>query len=199
MLTVSCLALARACRDPARNDRGRNRYGGNAMKTWDAIMIGTVTAGALLLAGQALAQGADGVPGDRLVVPLPDVSALSDDQARELTRELAEANVISENCPDYTINDGEWQLLNGTSDALTAQLGLDPLAYDREFFRPAFNLLDDPAACDTRGPEVAQLIERLVAMGGDTQPDLPEPAETEAEAEAETEAPAEPPAEQPAE
>lgn len=171
------------------------------MKTWDAIMIGTVLAGALLLAGQALAQGADGVPGDRLVVPLPDVSALSDDEARTLTRELAEANVISENCPDYTVDDGEWQLLNGTSDALTAQLGLDPLAYDREFFRPAFNLLDDPAACDTRGPGVARMIERLVGMGGDTRPDLPDHAEPEPDPETETpaEAPAETPAETPAE
>lgn len=167
------------------------------MKTWDAIMLGTVTVagltmGGLMLGGQALAQGADGVPGDRLVVPLPDVSALSEPEARDLTRELAEANVISDNCPDFAVTDGEWQLLNGTSDELSAQLGLDPLAYDREYFRPAFNLLDDPQACETRGPEVAQVVERLVAMGGSTQPDLRAPAEAaEAPTEDDTPAPAE--------
>ncbi|MFN3526831.1 MAG: hypothetical protein ACK4YU_12130 [Paracoccus sp. (in: a-proteobacteria)] len=161
------------------------------MKTWDAIMLGTVAVAGLLLAGQVLAQGADGVPGDRLVVPLPDVSALSEPEARDLTRELAEANVISDNCPDFAVTDGEWQLLNGTSDELSAQLGLDPLAYDREYFRPAFNLLDDPQACETRGPEVAQVVERLVAMGGSTQPDLPEPAaDTPAETPTEDDTPA---------
>lgn len=147
------------------------------MKTWDVIMVGAVAAGALLLAGQVLAQGADGVPGDRLVVPLPDVSTLSEAEARDLTRELAEANVVSDNCPDFEVTDGEWQLLNGTSDVLLAQLGLDPLAYDREFFRPAFAILDEPEACATHGPRIQPVLDRLVEMGGATAPDLPAPDE----------------------
>lgn len=122
------------------------------------------------LAPAAFAQDAGAVAGDRLVVPLPDVSALPEDEARALTRQLAEANVLSENCPEFAVTDGEWQLLNGTQDALTAQLGLDPLAFDREYFRPAYNLLDDAGACETHGPAVADLVERLIAMGGDTRP-----------------------------
>lgn len=153
------------------------------MKTWDAKTKGALAALALLLAAPAaLAQGAEGVPGDRLVVPLPDVSSLSEDEARDLTRQLAEANVISDNCPAFEATDGEWQLLNGTSDALTARLGLDPLTYDREYFRPAYNLLDEGGACETHGPDVAALVERLVAMGGDTRPAAEVAAEAEATA-----------------
>ena len=167
ILTPSCLAPRGPQGDLATRT---DREGGYAMKTWDAIMLGTVLAGGLLLAGQAFSQGADGVPGDRLVVPLPDVSALSDEAARDLIRELAEANVISDNCPEYAVSDGEWQLLNGTSDRLIARLGLDPLTFDREYFRPAYSVMDDPQACATRGPALVPLIERLESMGGATKP-----------------------------
>ena len=119
----------------------------------------------------AMAQ--DGVPGDRLVVPLPDVSALSDDEAQALARELAQMNVITSECPDHDVSDPEWQLMNGTTDALTARLGLDPLAYDREYFRPAFSVLDDPEACDRLGPEAPALIARLEQLGGGTTPVTP--------------------------
>lgn len=173
------------------------------MKTWQAKTKGALAALALLAAvPAALAQDTGAVAGDRLVVPLPDVSGLSDDEARALTQELAEANVISDNCPEFEATDGEWQLLNGTSDALTERLGLDPLAYDREYFRPAYNLLDDAGACEARGPQVAALVDRLVAMGGDTRPaaevaaetaepaaDADADAETDAEVEAQTEEP----------
>lgn len=133
------------------------------MKLWDAVMIAAVAAGALLLAA---ADGSFG--GDRLVVPLPDVSGLDRREAELLARQLAEVNVITSNCPDYTISDGEWTLLTGTGDLLAAQLGLDPVGYERAYFGPAFNLLDDPAACDRIGPRARPLIDRLVGMGGGT-------------------------------
>jgi hypothetical protein len=149
---------------------------GNAMKSWDVIITVTVTAGAILLGATAWAQGADGVPGDRLVVPLPDISGLNDTQAKDLARDLAQANVITSNCPEYDVSDGVWQLMTGTTDALTAKLGLDPIAYDREYFRPAFNLMDDANACQTLGPDVQGTVDRLIAMGGDIKPATQTPA-----------------------
>jgi hypothetical protein len=130
----------------------------------------------ILLGATAWAQGADGVPGDRLVVPLPDISGLNDTQAKDLAQELAQANVITSNCPAYDVPDGAWQLMTGTTDALTAKLALDPIAYDREYFRPAFSLMDDADACDTLGPQVQGTIDRLIQMGGDTKPAVETPA-----------------------
>ncbi|MCF3974411.1 hypothetical protein [Paracoccus salsus] len=135
------------------------------MRVWDGIMIGTVAAGALLLATAEMSSG-----GDRMAVPLPDVSGLDRNQADEMARKLAQVNVITSNCPAYAISDGEWTLLTGTGDLLAAQLGLDPSAYERQYFGPAFALLDDPLSCDRIGPEARPLIERLQAMGGSTSP-----------------------------
>lgn len=131
------------------------------MKLWDAIMIGTVALGALLLAMTDVSYG-----GDIQKVPLPDLSTLNQTQAQELAREVAEANVITSNCPDYDISDGEWTLLTGTGDLLTQRLGLDAAGYERDYMLPAFSLLDDPTACDRIGPTTGPLIGRLVAMGG---------------------------------
>lgn len=138
---------------------------GFAMKLWDAIMVGTIAAGLLLLATTG-----DSAGGERLVVPLPDVSGLQRPEAEALARQLAQVNVITSNCPDYPISDGEWTLLIGTGDLLAAQLGLDPSAYEREYFGPAFALLDDPSACDRIGPQAGPLLEKLKQMGGATQP-----------------------------
>ena len=55
-------------------------------------------------------------------------------------------------------------------DKLAAQLGLDAQAYDKQFYGPAFQLLDDPGACDRIGPTAQPLIARLKAMGGGTTP-----------------------------
>ncbi|RJE81015.1 hypothetical protein [Paracoccus sp. JM45] len=140
------------------------------MKSWNVIITATVTAGTILLGATAWAQGADGVPGDRLVVPLPDISGLDDAQAKDLARELAQANVITSNCPEYDVSDGAWQLMTGTTDSLTAKLGLDPITYDREYFRPAFSVMEDADACQTLGPDVQGTVDRLIAMGGDTKP-----------------------------
>lgn len=117
----------------------------------------------IMMAGTALAAGG-------ITVQLPDVSSLSDGQAKSLIAELASVNVITSNCPDYAISDGEWTLITGTGDRLAARLGLDAASYDRTYYGPAFKLLDDPGACDRIGPTAKPLIQRLIDMGGDTQP-----------------------------
>lgn len=113
--------------------------------------------------GPALADGG-------MTVPLPETSSLTEPQARALITELAQVNVITSNCPGQAVTDGEWTLITGTGDKLAAQLGLDAAAYDREFYGPAFRLLDDPGACDRIGPLADPLIERLKKMGGGTTP-----------------------------
>lgn len=105
-----------------------------------------------------------------VTVKLPDVSALPKAQAQALIAELARVNVITSNCPGYEITDGEWTLITGTGDKLAARLGLDPASYDQTYYGPAFRLLDDPASCDRIGPTARPLIQRLVGMGGGTEP-----------------------------
>ncbi|WP_410217189.1 hypothetical protein [Paracoccus sp. (in: a-proteobacteria)] len=165
------------------------------MKSWNVMMIALAAAGTLLApagwAQTAPDQATDGVPGDRLVVPLPDVSTLSEAEAQDLTRELAQMNVITSNCPAYEVSDPEWQLINGTTDALTQRLGIDPVAYDREYFRPAFSLLDDPSNCDRLGPQARELITRLEEMGGSAQAVTPTVAAPAPQAETPGTAPAE--------
>ncbi|HHY02114.1 MAG TPA: hypothetical protein GX686_04495 [Paracoccus sp.] len=105
-----------------------------------------------------------------MTVPLPDTSSLSQAQAQALIAELAQVNVITSNCPDHAISDAEWTLITGTGDQLAAQLGLSAQDYDREYYGPAFQLLDDPGACDRVGPTAGPLIARLKQMGGGTTP-----------------------------
>jgi hypothetical protein len=127
---------------------------------------------AALCATPALADGG-------LTVPLPDpalLAALSDAQAEDLLEAVVTANVISSNCPDFPITDGEGALLVGTADILAydmLQLGTE--AYDARFYGPAFALLDDPAACASRGPEIAGLLQLLIDMGGSPIPTGPAP------------------------
>lgn len=145
------------------------------MKLWDAFMALVVLAGILLVGAQvALAE-------DRLAVPLPDISGLSESEAEALTRELAEVNVITSNCADYPVTDGEWTLMTGTSDLLAAKLGMDPGDYDRAYYGPAFALLDDPSSCGRIGPKAEPLIDRLVSMGGATEPATADTAAAAAE------------------
>ncbi|MGR3552910.1 hypothetical protein [Paracoccus sp. (in: a-proteobacteria)] len=134
------------------------------MRAWDMLMITALAGGALLLAGAKISSG-----GQRLSVPLPDVSAMNRTEADMLARQLAEIEVITANCPDYVITDGEWTLLSGTGDLLAAQIGVDPTQYERDYFGPAFTLLDDPSSCDRIGPEARPLIDRLIRMGGGTK------------------------------
>lgn len=126
----------------------------------------------LMLAAAALTLATNGVAlaAGGMTVPLPDTSGLSQDEARALIAEVAQVNVITSNCPAYAISDAEWTLIAGTGDQLAAQLGLDAQAYDKQFYGPAFQLLDDPGACDRIGPQADGLIARLKAMGGGTTP-----------------------------
>lgn len=119
---------------------------------------------AAVLAGSAVL--ADG----GITVKLPDISGLSKADAKALIAELAKVNVITSNCPGYDITDGEWMLITGTGDKLAARLGLDPAAYDQSYYGPAFKLLDDANSCDEIGPRARPLIDRLVGMGGGTEP-----------------------------
>lgn len=121
---------------------------------------------AALLATASGAAWADG----GMTVPLPDTSGLAADEARALITEVAQVIVITSNCPAYPVSDAEWTLIAGTGDKLAAQLGLDASAYDKQFYGPAFQLLDDPGACDRIGPKAKPLIARLKAMGGGTTP-----------------------------
>ncbi|MDO5658447.1 MAG: hypothetical protein Q4G36_09020 [Paracoccus sp. (in: a-proteobacteria)] len=105
---------------------------------------------------------------DQITVPLPDVSGLSQDEAEKLIAALAQINVITSNCPGYEISDGEWTLLTGTGDKLAVRLGLDPATYERRYYGPAFDLLDDPEACDRIGPRARPVIDDLLRMGGET-------------------------------
>ena len=122
---------------------------------------------ALALPGAALADGG-------VAVPLADVSGFSDAQAEALLGALVTANVVSSNCVDWAIADGEWALVTGSADRLAYEvLGLSVDDYDARFYGPAFRLLDDPATCAARGPEVRGLIELLVDLGGSPVPSGP--------------------------
>lgn len=132
------------------------------MSAWKTAIFATAIA-LPLMGGMASADGG-------MTVQLPDVSGLSDDQAKALIGELATVNVITSNCPAYQISDGEWTLITGTGDRLAIKLGLDSADYDRQYYGPAFKLLDDPASCDKIGPTARPLIARLVDMGGGTAP-----------------------------
>jgi len=129
-------------------------------------MTMAAAAAALMLAFGPVPAAAQG----GLRVTLPRLSDLPRKEAEALIAELARVNVITSNCPDWPISDGEWALLTGTGDKLAAQLGLDPGTYDRRYFGPAFALLDDPDACARIGPRARPLIDRLVTMGGGTEP-----------------------------
>lgn len=127
------------------------------MQFWKAALAG------ILVAAPAWADGG-------ITVELPNVSQMPEAEAKALIAELANVNVITSNCPGYEISNGEWALITGTGDRLAVRLGMDPTAYDRSYYGPAFKQLDDPAACDRVGPTAKPLIQRLVRMGGGTTP-----------------------------
>ena len=125
---------------------------------------------ALLAAVSAIGATAFPLGADtRVAVPIPDLGGMSDADAERLLAVLAQINVITSNCPDYRISDGEWTLLTGTGDMLAARLGIDPATYDRKYYGPAFRMMEDPAACDRIGPRARPIIDDLIAMGGGGQ------------------------------
>jgi hypothetical protein len=121
----------------------------------------------LPFAGLPFAALADG----GVVVPLPDLSAFSAPQAEALLEALVTANVVSSNCAAFPVTDGEWTLITQSADLLAyGTLGLSVEDYDARFYDPAFALLDDPATCAARGPEVRGLIGLLEDLGGSAVP-----------------------------
>lgn len=137
---------------------------GHFVRTGISDMTIRVMVAAAMLAMGCSAAAAEGT----LAVRLPDLTGLDRRQAEALLSELARVNVVTAGCPRYAIDDGEWTLITGTGDRLAAQLGLDPAAYERRFYGPAFALLDDPTVCERIGPQARPLIARLVRMGGGT-------------------------------
>lgn len=115
----------------------------------------------LSLATPALAKGAS-------TVILPSDAAIAKAATPIFLAELVQANVVAMNCPGFGLDDGEWALVTGTADKVAAALGISAAAYDDRFYTPAFAALEDPDACDTRGPKIAPLIKRLKSMGGST-------------------------------
>ena len=99
-------------------------------------------------------------------VTLPTLPPMAQAASVALIDRLVVANVVSSNCPGFEITDGEWGLLTGTADLIAASLGLDPAGYDAAFYGPAFDLLDDPATCATKGPDVRGAIDAVIALGG---------------------------------
>lgn len=106
----------------------------------------------------------------KVMVELPNLSGMSDEDAEKLITALAQVNVITSHCPDYDISDGEWTLLVGTGDMLVKELGMDPDTYDEDYYGPAFRMLEDPGACDRIGPRARPIIDDLIEMGGGTEP-----------------------------
>ena len=102
-------------------------------------------------------------------VTLPWEERIAEVASPELLRALVSANVVGMNCPDYPLSQGEWALLTGTADLVATKLGVvNTGAYDRDFYGPAFDLLDQPGTCASEGPKIEPLIAMLMDMGGDT-------------------------------
>lgn len=115
---------------------------------------------AFLLAPPAFADG-------KIYVQLPDLSGVTGQAAQTMLSQVVLANVISSNCPDFSVTDEEWSLLTDSADILAhEQLKLSTGSYDSTYYDPAFEALDEPDACATRGPDVQPLIEQLIALGG---------------------------------
>lgn len=118
------------------------------------------TAFCVMLAGPALADG-------KIYVQLPDLSTVRGEEAEAFLRDVVLANVVSSNCPGFEITDEEWSLLTDSADILArGQLGLSVDEYDDKYYSPAFDVLDDAATCQERGPDVQVILERLVELGG---------------------------------
>jgi hypothetical protein len=101
-------------------------------------------------------------------VTLPREDRIAEIASPELLSALVTANVVGMNCSDYLISQGDWALLTGTADLVAARIGVtDAADYDRDYYHPAFALLDQPDTCAKEGPKILPLIAVLMEMGGD--------------------------------
>jgi hypothetical protein len=123
-----------------------------------ALTIAALSVG--LLTVPVLADG-------KIYVQLPDLTSYTGAEAEDFLREVVLANVVSSNCPGYEVTDEEWSLLTDSADLLAyGQLKLDTGTYDEQYYAPAFAELDEPGTCDSAGPKVQPIIERLIEDGG---------------------------------
>lgn len=115
---------------------------------------------ALLLATPALADG-------KIYVQLPDLSSYQGQAAEDFLSQLVLANVVSSNCPDFSVSDEEWSLLTDAADILAKKnLRLSTDAYEAGYYKPAFAALDKADTCANEGPKVQGVIDQLVELGG---------------------------------
>ncbi|GAB1361626.1 hypothetical protein MASR1M32_08620 [Rhodobacter sp.] len=121
---------------------------------------------ALCLATLALPALADG----GVTVKLPDPGQIAAAASPDFLMALVMANVAGMNCPGYALSDGEWALVTGTADRVAEALQIGTGAYDDQYYGPAFAALDKAGTCETEGPKIAPLIDRLRSMGGGTDP-----------------------------
>jgi hypothetical protein len=106
----------------------------------------------------------------KIYVQLPDLSGIDGAEAETFLSAVVLANVISSNCSDFAVTDEEWSLLTDSADILAhEQLRLSLDVYDSQYYGPAFAALDKADACQTHGPEVQPVIDRLVELGGSRQ------------------------------
>ncbi len=105
-----------------------------------------------------------------VTVQLPDPGRIASAASEDFLMQLVMANVVGMNCQGYILTDGEWALITGTADRVAAALQIDTGAYDDRFYGPAFAAIDQPGTCDSEGPKIAPLIDRLKSMGGGTDP-----------------------------
>lgn len=122
----------------------------------------------MLIAGLLLGMGAQQAAADgKIFVQLPDLSSYEGDRAEEFLGRVVLANVISSNCTGYEVTDEDWSLLTDSADLLAyGQLKLTTDDYDTQYYKPAFDALDESGACDRQGPDVERVLSELVEHGG---------------------------------
>lgn len=126
-------------------------------------MLRNLTIAGVLLAAGMQPAAADG----KIFVQLPDLSAYTGAQAEAFLEQVVLANVVSSNCAGFEVSEEEWSLLTDSADLLAyGQLKLSTGDYDDDFYKPAFDALDQPGTCAEKGPEVEDVLNTLVSQGG---------------------------------
>ncbi|MET3927943.1 hypothetical protein [Devosia sp. 2618] len=103
----------------------------------------------------------------KIYVQLPDLSSYTGKQAEDFLYQVVLANVVASNCEGYEVTDEEWSLLTDSADLLAyGQLNLNSNSYDDDYYKPAFDALDEATTCQAEGPAVEAILEDLESHGG---------------------------------